>query len=43
MEGLLFSFSGSEAFMVYTLLCGPMVYTPLPLFSQEDGIHHSFF
>ena len=30
--------------MVYTLLSGPMVYTvyPLPLFSQENGIHHSF-
>ena len=28
--------------MVYTLLSGPMVYT-LPLFSQENGIHHSFF
>ena len=27
VETLLFSFSGSEALMVYTLLSGPMVYT----------------
>ena len=37
-----FSFSGSEASMVYTLLSGPMC-IPFPLLSQENGIHHSFF
>ena len=30
-------------YMVYTLLSGPMVYTLFPLFSRENGIHHSFF
>ena len=29
--------------MVYTLLSGPIGVYPFPLFSQENGMHHSFF
>ena len=39
METLLFSFSGSEASMVYTLLSGPMVYTLFPCFAQEMVVY----
>ena len=35
-----FSFSGSEASVVFSL-SGPMVFSPFPLCSQGDSIHHS--
>ena len=42
VETLLFSFSGSEALWRIPSFRTYGVY-PFPLFSQENGIHHSFF
>ena len=38
-----FSFSGSEASVVYALLSGPIVYTLFHYFPQANGIHHALF
>ena len=38
-----FSFSGSEASMVHTLLSSPYGVYPSPLFCKENGMRHSSF
>ena len=43
VETLFFSFSGSEASMVYALLSGPMVYTLFPCFPRKMVYTISFF
>ena len=43
VETLLFSFSGSEASMVYTLLSGPMAYTSLLCFPRKMVYAIAFF
>ena len=43
VETLLFSFSGSETSMVYTLLSGPVVYTLFPSFPRKMVYTIAFF